>query len=291
MGKYLAAAFANPWNLLVFVAGMGAAVISGYPEIAVPSVLAAEAVYLGAVSMNPRFRNYVNVHEAETRRRKRSVENEKVVRRILRELPSDARDRYEQLRKQCAEMRDIAGDLRQPGREEDVSPLDTMQLEGLDRLLWIHLRLLYTRHALARFLDDAQVDLIHKDIERLENRLQDLSAGGDRPQSEKVRRTLEDNLATCRARLGNYQKARDNYEYIELEIDRLENKIRSLAEAGVRPHEPNFVSSHIDEMAGSLIETEKTMDELEFATGLGHLAAEPPEMLEPTRVVEENRFG
>ena len=41
----------------------------------------------------------------------------------------------------------------------------------------------------------------------------------------------------------------------------------------------------------SLVETEKTMDELEFATGIGHLASEPPEMLAPPCVMQKNRFG
>lgn len=292
MGKYLSAAFTNRWNLLAFVAGIGGAIVSGYPEIALPSVLALEAAYLGVVSMNPRFRNYVNVHEAQRRRRQRAAENENVVRRILRELPEESRERYEELRKQCRELRDIAGDLRQPGGMEEETPLDSLHVEGLDRLLWIHLRLLYTHHALSRFLQDTEVDLIHKDIERLENRLRDLDASPAQPQAKKIRATLEDNLATCRARLDNYKKARGNYEYVELELDRLENKIKSLAEAAVHSQPASgSLSTRMDEMAGSLRESERTMDELEPITGIGHLSSEPPELLEPTRVVQENRFG
>lgn len=290
MGKYLQAAFTNSWNMLALFAGVGAAFFLPHPEIVVPSVLAAEAAYLGIVATNPRFQNYVNVQEAQNRRRKLAQQNTKVVRQILRELPTESRERYEYLRKRCVELRDIAGDLRQPGGADD-SPLESLHVEGLDRLLWVYLRLLYTHHSLARFLENAKVDLIHKDIERLENRLNDLGEHVQDPQSQKVRRTLEDNLATCRARLDNYQKARENFEYVELELDRLGNKIKSLAESAVRPHEPDFVIFNVDAMADSLRETEKTMSELEFATGLGPLTSEPPEMLESTRVVQENRFG
>ncbi len=289
MGKYWKAAFTNRWNLLALFAGLGASML-WHPEYAVPSVLAAEAAYLGLVSMNPRFRNYVNVNEASARRQKLASENEAIVRRILRELPEDTRERYEQLRRQCRELRDIAGDLREPGRV-DEAPLDSLHLEGLDRLLWIYLRLLYTRHSLTRYLDEAQIDLIHKDIERLENRLADLDAGSESQQAEKIRRTLKDNLATCRTRLDNHQKAQTNFEYVELEIDRLENKIKFLAEASIRPHEADFVSTNVNAMANSLLETEKTIDELEFVTGIGHLTNEPPELIEPTRQVQENRFG
>jgi hypothetical protein len=291
MGKYLAAAFTNRWNLLAFFAGIGAAAISGYPEIAVPAVLGAEAAYLGVVSSIPSFRNYVNVHQAAAKRRKRAGENEKVMRRILRELPGELRDRYEELRRQCLELRDIAGDLRMPGRVEEESPLETLHLEGYDRLLWTYLRLLYTQHALARFLDDSQIDLVHKDIERLENRLRDLDAGAEQAQAAKIRATLEDDLATCRKRLANYQKARSDHELVQLETDRLANKVKSMAEESIRPPTPDWLSTELGAMTSGLVETEKTMDELEFATGIGHLSSEPPEMLESTRVVQENRFG
>jgi hypothetical protein len=290
MGKYLAAAFTNRWNLLAFFAGMGGAVISGHPEIAVPAVLGLEAAYLGVVSSLPSFRNYVNVKQAAARRRKRAGENEKVMRRILRELPGELRDRYESLRRQCMELRDIAGDLRTPGRV-DESPLDALHLEGYDRLLWTYLRLLYTQHSLARFLDDSQIDLVHKDIERLENRLRDLDAGAEQAQAARIRVTLEDDLATCRRRLEHYQKARSDYELVQLEADRLANKVKAMAEESIRPHPPDWLTLELGAMTGSLVETEKTMDELEFATGIGNLSSEPPEMLEPSRVVQENRFG
>jgi hypothetical protein len=291
MGKYLAAAFTNRWNLLALFAGMGAAAISGYPEIAVPAVLGAEAAYLGVVSSLPGFRNYVNVSHAAAKRRKRASENEKVMRRILRELPGELRDRYEELRRQCVELRDIAGDLRTPGRIEHDSPLEMLHLEGYDRLLWTFLRLLYTQHSLARFLEDSQVDLVHKDIERLENRLRDLDAGAEQLQAEKIRATLEDDLATCRRRLEHYQKARSDYELVQMEADRLANKVRSMAEESIRPHAPDWLTMELGAMTSSLAQTEQTMDELEFATGIGHLESEPPEILEADRVVQENRFG
>jgi hypothetical protein len=291
MGKYLKAAFLNRWNLLALIGSTTAAMISGSPEIFLPLVLAGETAYLGFVGTHPKFQTFIDVKAAQARRGEHSESTEGALRRILRELPEEARERYEQLRKRCLELRDIAKDLKEPGSAANTSPLDSMRVQGLDRMLWIYLRLLYTQHSLARFLDKTNVDLIYKDIERLENRLRDLEGKEDRPQTQKLRRTLDDNLATCRMRLENYQKGRDNYEFVELEIDRLANKIKSLAEMAVAPHEPDFVATTVDEMAGSLMEAEKAMSELDFATGLGAMETEPPELLEPTREVQENRFG
>jgi hypothetical protein len=64
-----------------------------------------------------------------------------------------------------------------------------------------------------------------------------------------------------------------------------------MAEASIRPQQPDWLSMEFGEVTSSLVETEKTMDELEFATGIGQLSSEPPEMLQPDRVVQENRFG
>ena len=90
---------------------------------------------------------------------------------------------------------------------------------------------------------------------------------------------LQDNLDTSRNRLANLAKARDNYELIGLEIDRLENKIRSLSEMAVNRQEPEFISNEVDHVATSMVDTERTMNELQFATGLNPLDSEPPELI------------
>jgi hypothetical protein len=83
-----------------------------------------------------------------------------------------------------------------------------------------------------------------------------------------VRKALEDNLQTSRDRLANLKRARDNFDLVKLEIDRLENKIRSLSELAVNRQEPDYISGQVDQVAASMLETEKTMNELQFVTGL-----------------------
>ena len=61
---------------------------------------------------------------------------------------------------------------------------------------------------------------------------------------------------------------RANYDLVKLEIDRLENKIRSLSELAVNRQEPDYISGQVDQVAASMLETEKTMNELQFVTGL-----------------------
>ncbi len=116
------------------------------------------------------------------------------------------------------------------------------------------------------------------DIKRLEARLAQTPAQPAGDQDLRVRKALEDNLQTVRDRLANLLKARDNLELVKLEIDRLENKIQSLSELAVNRQEPNFISGQVDQVAASMMETEKTMNDLQFVTGLDTVD-EAPELL------------
>lgn len=262
--KYIKSAFLYRWNLLALGAGLGFALLSGRPDVAIPLVLAGEIVYLGLLGTHPKYQQYVNAQEAKAARESGAAGGEQALDRILGLLPASAVQRFEALRARCVELRQIATELRHAG---DDAPLEELQLSGLDRLLWIYLRLLFTQHMLERFFERTREADIQHDVRNLEEQLR-RAAGGPEAQKQKVRKTLEDNLATCRERLANYQKARDNGELVRLEIDRLENKIRSLSELAVNRQEPDFISGQVDQVASSMIQTERTMNDLQFATGL-----------------------
>jgi hypothetical protein len=278
-GKYLKAAFINRWNLLAFLGGMVFAAISGHADVVAPLVLAGEVTYLGLLGSHPKFQNYVDVQQAKALRLKRTATKEQAVDAMLRSLPHDLRARFDDLRDRCLSLRQIANDIKKPGQIGSGSMLESLQIQGLDRLLWVFLRLLFTRHSLARFLRQTDVANIRREIERTEARLAKLDGQRDTSFKQKIRRTLQDNLATCRDRLTNYEKAKDNFDFVEEETNRLENKIQSLAEVAVNRQEPDYISSQIDQVASSMLETEQTMNELDFATGLGELDHEVPQLL------------
>jgi hypothetical protein len=278
-GKYIKAAFLYHWNLLAFAGGMGFAVLSGRPDIFAPLVLAGEVAYLGLLGTHPKFQKYVNAQEAKGARQQSAVTAEQAVQRMLTALPDPLVRRFEDLRGQCRDLQQIAQGIGDPDRPDAPAPLEEMQLAGLDRLLWIYLRLLYTHHSLERFLQQTTEKEIRADITALERRLDALPAAADDPQRQRMRKSLEDNLETSRARLANYQKARDNGELVRLEIDRLENKIRSLSEMAVNRHETGFISGQVDQVAQSLVQTERTMSDLQFLTGMEAAEQEVPEIL------------
>jgi hypothetical protein len=277
IGKYLKAAFLNQWNLLAFLGGIGFAVLSPIPDVILALVAAGELTYVGLLGTHPKFQSYVEAQDAKQARAATSVSAQQALARITNALPKDLLNRFLALRARCLDLQQIAAEIKQPGAVDARMPLERFQISGLDRLLWIHLRLLFTEFALSRFLKQTSEDQISADIKRLEARLAQLPPPVGN-QDQRVRKALEDNLQTVRDRLANLKKARDNFELVKLEIDRLENKIQSLSEIAVNRQEPNFISGQVDQVANSMMETEKTMNDLQFVTGLDTID-DAPELL------------
>ena len=90
-------------------------------------------------------------------------------------------------------------ELKRPGIGAVDVPLDEFQLTGLDRLLWIHLRLLYTQYALSQFLKRTSADQIKQGIAKLEQQIKQLPPDDGDPARQRFRAALEDNLQTSRA--------------------------------------------------------------------------------------------
>ncbi len=277
--RYLKHAFLERWNLLAFLGASGFALLSGRADVFLPVVLAAELAFVGLLASHPRYQKYVDAAPVRAARKAGATRSDDSLERMLEALPARSLQRFKALRTRCLELRRIALELQNPGSPESHSSLEAMQLEGLDRLLWVFLRLLYTQQSLGTFLATTTKDEVAKEIARVEQKLKARPPEAHDLHGLKLRKTMEDNLETLRTRLANVQKALENHEFVELEIDRLENKIRSLSELAINRQEPDFISSQVDQVAASIASTERTMSDLSFATGLEEAGDAVPELL------------
>lgn len=276
--EYLKTAFLTRWNLLFVGAAVALGLISGRPDVVWPLAIAAEIGYLGLLATHPRFQKAVDAQRAGAAREQTKRTNQVTLERIMRMLPKHALERFAALRNRCLELRQLAMEMRGPVGPLVDQPLEQSQTESLDRLLWVFLRLLFAQHALNRFLHQTSLQEIQQGIDRIEQRLKQLE--GDDPQKLRLRRTMEDNLAAGRERLANLKKAQDNLQLIELQIEQVENRIRAVSEMAVNRHEPEFITSQVEFVADSMKQTEETLNELRFATGLD-LDEEAPPLLRP----------
>ena len=99
-------------------------------------------------------------------------------------------------------------------------------------------------------------------------KLDALPTEGSDDITEKKRRSLQDTLATATARYDNYKKAKNNYEFIDLELDRIAAKLTALSELAINRQDPTSITSEVDSVASSVESTEETINELHDITGI-----------------------
>jgi hypothetical protein len=278
MWRYLKAAFLNRWNLLFFSGGMAAAALSGQFDVVAPLVTAAELAYLGFIGTHPAFRRYVDLASAPPRDEVNRSRAEALSRQVYQELSRDDRQRFDEVRERCEALRQLASRIQSPGGRE-LKTRAGGETEGLDRLLWMFLRLLHTRRAVSVFLRQTDVRGIEQDIQLAEHNLRELQGLPAEPALDRKRRLLEETLQTSRTRLENYRGAQSNLEVMDLELHRLENTIHSLGELAVTRNEPTALSDQIDLMAESMLQTERAMGELRIPSSLDLELETVPQLL------------
>jgi len=266
--KYIKAAFSNHWNLLAVAGGIGFSVLSGRPEVGLPLLAAMELAWLGIVGTHSKFRQFIDIQEHQQLKADDARTAEIRMRRMLTSLPRGAQRRFELLMSQCEEMRNITQQYQAAhGAEEPDSMFTEVRVDGLDRLLWLFLKLLYTENSLNRFFETTTIDAIERELRQVKARIERERSRPANRQRERIMATLEDNRQTCDQRRKNFEQARDSYELVRAEQKRLENKIRSITETGISKGDPGLLSTEVDTVAGSIRETEKTLSELQFVTG------------------------
>jgi hypothetical protein len=279
MASYLKAAFLFRWNLLLFLGASAAAAMTPMPDVLLPLVAVGELTYLtGLVSMT-RFRAAIDakVHTAS-----RAATGQARVQppplplvAMLGGLPADARTRFERLHARCLEMRGIAAGVR-GAADDHPSTAEEIRTPGLDRLLWLFLRLLISKTALDRFLQTMNESELSQKLAELRTNMQTAQTTGD----DRIVRSLQDSIAMAELRLDNYGRAKKNADFVSVELDRIEGKIQALAEMAVNRQDPDFLSSQVDSAAESMRQTEKAVSELQHLTGLADQLEEPPAILE-----------
>jgi len=268
---YLTKAFTWRWNLLVFGGAVLAAAISGVPDIALPMILAAEITYLGALSGNPKFQKAIDVQlHKESKEISEAVQStENRLDTMLATMDADGRYRFTDLRNRCFQMQSLAAGVRGHARADRGDDLHT---EALNRMLWVFLRLLASQQSLQRFLETTDAKDMQTRVLELETRIQKAQIEKD----DKILRALVDSMATAQLRLDNWQKAQHNAEFVEIELDRIEDKIQALVEMAVGHEDPDFISSQVDSVASEVSHTENAMREMSFMTGIEEEFEEAP---------------
>jgi hypothetical protein len=269
IGEYLKRAFLYPWNLLIFLGASAGAALSPWPDALLPLVGAMEIAYLGGLISVKRFRDAIDAQVYKESQKTSQAASSQTLTTMLQALAAEHRNRFEALRRRCLEMRAIIRGVSQTN-----SPAESLSTPALDKLLWVFLRLLVSEQALERFLASASEAEIQAGLEQVQQRLKTA------PADPRFQRSLEDSVQAHEQRLANYRKAKENGEFVRLELDRIEVKIRALAESGVGSQDPDSLTSQIRGVTESVQSTESAMKELQQITGIIDQMQEPPAIME-----------
>jgi hypothetical protein len=274
---YLKEAFFFRWNMLFLLGGLAGAALAPMSTVLLPLVAAGELTYLAGLVSIPRFRAAVDAKIHARGKGKASdapAAPQPSLVTMLSGLPADARRRFERLHARCVEMRAIAAGVR--GAAGHTSSAEEIRTPGLDRLLWLFLRLLMSKTALDRFLGTMNNEELTARLAQLRKDFTAAQSAGD----ERIVKSLQDSVAMAELRLDNAERARKNAQFVSIELDRIEGKIQALAEMAVNRQDPDFLSTQVDSAAESMRQTEKAVSELQHLTGLADELQEPPPILE-----------
>jgi hypothetical protein len=110
----------------------------------------------------------------------------------------------------------------------------------------------------------------------VQSRLADAQARND----ERIVRSLQDSVADATLRLDNYRKSMKDAEFVGVELDRIETKIRALVELAVSRQDAEALSVQVTAAADSMKQTEEAVNHLQHLTGLESALEDTPPILE-----------
>jgi len=225
-----------------------------------------ELAYLGILAHNERFQRLVAAkRQWESRRQWQSKVDE-----LVNQLGADGQRRYRALEVRCRSI------LEQQVRSATGSPGLEAQGEGLGRLLWVYLRLLLTRQAIERIVQEAANG--SDDAARLQERVENLKTRlAQETVSEDLRKSLTGQIDIVQQRIEKRREAREKLAFLDAELMRIQEQAELVREQAVLSTDPETVSQRIDQITTTLGGTSQWISEQQKIYGaVEDLLAEPP---------------
>ena len=277
--KYIKKAFLYRRNLMVLGMGFAVGLISGKPDIILPLLAVGEVIFLAALISRPRFRDAIDAAELKKEKSQRELESTRKANHMLYSLKREDRNQFKELKNSCLKLQQISSGMK--GERYSKSGIMSDFHDGaVNNMLWLFLRLLYSKNMLEKFFDTIDEKEIIGDIESAKRRIEEIGPQLEDTEEEiKRRKLLDDTLETAEARLDNYRKAVENHDLIKLEIERLSTKISRLSEKSVNWRDSDSITIEVDGVTDSVKQTEKAIGELDFVSELEPLDDATPSLL------------
>jgi hypothetical protein len=247
--SYIWAAFnARPFGMPIPPNWFGLAAIGLLGAFVSPGFLllgaGLEIAYLMGMSGNQRFRNVVDASALQ----KQQVEDpvDRRYREFLDKLSLSEQRRHQQVE---ARAREVLVTLK-------ASPMMSTHADSLEQLVWLHLRLLAARQAIARVVQTAQSERaqLAAQEEQIRNRLKSDGIGAE------LRRSLEQQVAVIDQRQEAHTNADNRLEHVEAELSRIDQQIALIREQALLATDEGSIGSSLDALAASFNEANRWLN-------------------------------
>jgi hypothetical protein len=200
-----------------------------------------ELGYLTWLSTNPRFRRAIDMDEPP---QVDPVDARYLA--LVRSLEPDQGKRQAQLEVRAREILSRLAD----------SPLMAAHADSLQQLVWLHLRLLSARQAVAEVVATGKRE--HAALGKQEDQLASRLADADLDPG--LRRSLEQQQAVIDQRQAAHADASRRYEHVESELQRIDQQIALIREQALLATDHGNLGASLDALAASFNEAHRWLD-------------------------------
>jgi len=228
-----------------------------------------ELAYLFVLVSHPRFQRLVDAQRLVETQRQWQSKLEKAVSALDR----DDVARYRALEARCRSIL-----LQQSSSNPGILKA---QSEGLGRLLWIYVKLLFTRQSIRRVLRESGAGPDEKGSPQ--GRIKEIQARlADKNIPDDLRKSLSGQMEILQQRQAKRQEAADKLAFLEAELDRIQQQAELIREQAVLSTDPETVSQRIDDISATLGGTTTWINEQSQLYGkVEDLLEEPPGLAVP----------
>lgn len=203
-----------------------------------------EVAYLATLSTSQRFRNVVDANNLQKHQIDDPVDRR--YREFLDKLSLSEQRRHQQVE---GRAREILTTLK-------TSPMMSTHADSLEQLVWLHLRLLAARQAIARVVQTAQQE--RAQLAAQEEQIRKRLAASD--IAAELRRSLEQQVAVIDQRQEAHTNADNRLEHVEAELSRIDQQISLIREQALLATDEGSIGSSLDALAASFNEANRWLN-------------------------------
>jgi hypothetical protein len=202
-----------------------------------------ELAYLFLVSHDPRFRKWMEAIAAA----EESGDHLAKKRAMLSGLTHERQQRYLALEKSCSQLFRMG---------QGMGPTAASVAEGVNRLLWVFLKLLVSSQMLEMHMKTAPRRELEQQIESYQR---EYDAAAADPNKERLAKSLESTLEIARKRLENYDQAGNQAQFIQAELLRIEQQVALMVQEAILNKDAGALVERVDDVMGSFAQTHDWM--------------------------------